>query len=147
MIKTQDRYPPGWGEATRVSETVPQPFRYAGSFYEPTADLYWLRAKWHDTGTGRFLSRDCERGNPLDLETLSRYAFALCNSPTMSDPTGFSPTCKHGKWEPYPRLNCAARQPCFRSYQQTSRMPAHSEGRSAGVPDTWKRLRQESHRT
>ncbi|RIK03776.1 MAG: hypothetical protein DCC49_13830, partial [Acidobacteria bacterium] len=47
-----NRYAYGpWGEATRVSEQVHQPFRYAGYRYEDGFDLYYLRARWMDPNT------------------------------------------------------------------------------------------------
>ncbi|RIK03778.1 MAG: hypothetical protein DCC49_13840 [Acidobacteria bacterium] len=90
--KIVNRYAYGpWGEATRVSEQVHQPFRYAGYFYEPTADLYWLRARWYDAGTGRFLSRDPMVGALQDLVGLNTYIYAEDSPATKTDPTGYGP--------------------------------------------------------
>ncbi|RIK04357.1 MAG: hypothetical protein DCC49_13445 [Acidobacteria bacterium] len=92
-----NRYAYGpWGEATRVSEQVHQPFRYAGYRYEDGFDLYYLRARWMDPNTGRFLSRDPLRGNPMKPITLNRYAYARCSPSTLTDASGLSPTCKRG---------------------------------------------------
>ncbi|RIK04361.1 MAG: hypothetical protein DCC49_13465, partial [Acidobacteria bacterium] len=87
-----NRYAYGpWGEATRVSEQVHQPFRYAGYRYEDGFDLYYLRARWMDPGTGRFLSRDSERGNQAILTSLNRYAYVGGSPATLYDPDGHSP--------------------------------------------------------
>ncbi|RIK05039.1 MAG: hypothetical protein DCC49_12980 [Acidobacteria bacterium] len=88
-----NRYAYGpWGEATRVSEQVHQPFRYAGYRYEDGFDLYYLRARWYDAGTGRFLSRDPYRGDNFLVPSLNRYVYAQSVPPTMKDPTGLSPS-------------------------------------------------------
>ena len=87
-----NRYAYGpWGEATRVSEQVHQPFRYAGYRYEDGFDLYYLRARWMDPNTGRFLSRDSERGEPERLLSLNRYLYAAANPGTNDDPFGLDP--------------------------------------------------------
>ncbi|RIK09256.1 MAG: hypothetical protein DCC49_07100 [Acidobacteria bacterium] len=86
-----NRYAYGpWGEATRVSEQVHQPFRYAGYRYEDGFDLYYLRARWMDPGTGRFLSRDPLAGDPSDLKSMNRYAYASASPATLTDPAGLS---------------------------------------------------------
>ncbi|RIK03837.1 MAG: hypothetical protein DCC49_13805 [Acidobacteria bacterium] len=87
-----NRYAYGpWGEATRVSEQVHQPFRYAGYRYEDGFDLYYLRARWLDPNTGRFLSRDDYRGNPRSVASLNRYAYAFGRPTSVTDPSGLSP--------------------------------------------------------
>ncbi|RIK04369.1 MAG: hypothetical protein DCC49_13440 [Acidobacteria bacterium] len=93
-----NRYAYGpWGEATRVSEQVHQPFRYAGYRYEDGFDLYYLRARWYDASTGRFLSRDPVRGNQMKPLTLNRYAYAESCPASLADPTGLSPIpCRQG---------------------------------------------------
>ncbi|RIK04052.1 MAG: hypothetical protein DCC49_13675, partial [Acidobacteria bacterium] len=74
----------------RVSEQVHQPFRYAGYRYEDGFDLYYLRARWMDPNTGRFLSRDPLRGDGVGLVSLNRYAYAEGSPATLSDPSGLS---------------------------------------------------------
>lgn len=91
-----NRYAYGpWGEATRVSEQVHQPFRYAGYRYEDGFDLYYLRARWYDAGTGRFLSRDPVPPNPMKLCSLNKYIYTHDNPSSSTDPSGRYP-CKQG---------------------------------------------------
>ncbi|MER3453878.1 MAG: hypothetical protein C4318_01800 [Acidimicrobiia bacterium] len=85
-----------WGEPKRVSEQVHQHFRYAGYLYDPTTELYYLRARWYDPGTGRFLSRDPLPGSSIHLVSLNRYAYGYCAPPSKRDPSGLSPGCKRG---------------------------------------------------
>lgn len=103
-----NRYAYGpWGEATRVSEQVHQPFRYAGYFYESTVDLYWLSSRWYDAGTGRFLSRDQFRGLRKVLPSLNKYAYTWGNSATLIDSSGYSPRRPQGTRPPgvYPECS------------------------------------------
>jgi RHS repeat-associated protein len=87
-----NRYAYGpWGEATRISEQLPQPFRYAGYYYDQDAELYWLRARWYDPGTGRFLSRDPYRGAAWNPLSLNRYLYGHANPSSTADPAGLSP--------------------------------------------------------
>lgn len=60
---------------------------YAGQLIDPTG-LYYMRARWYDPSTGRFLSRDPVRGNPAAPMSLNGYGYGNA-SPTMNtDPTG-----------------------------------------------------------
>ncbi|RIK04176.1 MAG: hypothetical protein DCC49_13595, partial [Acidobacteria bacterium] len=70
---------------------VHQPFRYAGYRYEDGFDLYYLRARWMDPGTGRFLSRDVIRGHRRNIVSLNRYLYAAGSPPVAVDPAGTSP--------------------------------------------------------
>ncbi|RIK03835.1 MAG: hypothetical protein DCC49_13795 [Acidobacteria bacterium] len=108
-----NRYAYGpWGEATRVSESVHQPFRYAGYRYEDGFDLYYLRARWMDPGTGRFLSRDDERGTNSRLLSINRYVYAALNPPSATDPSGHAPrrpTIGQGIYALFPQGECTTR--------------------------------------
>ncbi|RIK04054.1 MAG: hypothetical protein DCC49_13685 [Acidobacteria bacterium] len=86
-----NRYAYGpWGEATRVSESVHQPFRYAGYRYEDGFGLYYLRARWYDAGTGRFLSRDGFGQDLAIVASLNKYVYGEANPQLYDDPTGRS---------------------------------------------------------
>ena len=50
--------------ATR--EVSCSPSLYRGEQYDPDLGLYYLRARYYNPQTGRFLSRDPEDGNPND---------------------------------------------------------------------------------
>jgi RHS repeat-associated protein len=55
-----------WGNPTRAEEAGPaNPFLFAGREYDAETGLYYMRARYYDPGTGRFLSPD-----PLDLAGL-----------------------------------------------------------------------------
>jgi YD repeat-containing protein len=45
-----------WGNITSKTETIENPIRYAGEYYDEESGLYYLRARYYDPTTGRFIS-------------------------------------------------------------------------------------------
>lgn len=60
-------------------------FGYAGQYLDTDANLYNLRARWYEPGTGGFLSVD-----PLLSETGDSYGYGSGNPISYNDPTGLS---------------------------------------------------------
>lgn len=78
-VNTYDYSPRG---VTRtMSEKVPQPFRFAGSYQDPTG-LYHNEARYLDPRTGRFTQPD-----PSGLET-NPYLYASGDPTNIIDPNG-----------------------------------------------------------
>jgi hypothetical protein len=50
--------------------------------------LYYLRARYYNPLTGRFLSRDPENGKPIDPKTLHKYLYAGGDPVNRIDPKG-----------------------------------------------------------
>jgi len=68
-------------------ETIPQPFKYAGKYgimYEPNG-LYYMRARYYDAETGRFISED-----PIGFEggDVNLYSYVGNNPISYVDPLG-----------------------------------------------------------
>jgi RHS repeat-associated protein len=61
---------------------------YRGEQYDPDLGLYYLRARYYNPATGRFLSRDPEDGNITDPATLHKYLYANGDPVNMVDPRG-----------------------------------------------------------
>ena len=58
-----------WGNTLSEEETIPNPIRYAGQYYDEELNMYYCRARYYDPAIGRFTSIDAEEGdisNPLD---------------------------------------------------------------------------------
>ena len=60
----------------------------SGEQYDPDLGLYYLRARYYNPATGRFLSRDPEDGQPNDPASLHKYLYAAGDPVNASDPRG-----------------------------------------------------------
>jgi RHS repeat-associated protein len=61
---------------------------YRGEQYDSDLGLYYLRARYYNPATGRFLSRDPEDGKPIDPKTLHKYLYAGGDPVNGRDPSG-----------------------------------------------------------
>lgn len=75
---------------TTVSETGTSvnPYRFAGERFVEAAGMYQNRARWLDTGTGRFVSVDPANGQIRRPATLHGYIYAGAGPVSSSDATG-----------------------------------------------------------
>jgi RHS repeat-associated protein len=62
--------------------------RCSGEQYDPDLGLYYLRARYYNPATGRFLSRDPLDGKAIDPKTLHKYLYAGGDPINKIDPTG-----------------------------------------------------------
>lgn len=86
VVNTYEYTP--WGEIRSETETVDNPIKYAGEYYDDELDMIYLRARYYDPQIGRFTSLDIEEGeiaNPLDM---NRYVYCRNNPIKYVDPTG-----------------------------------------------------------
>ena len=68
------------------------PFRYRGYFYETVSGLYYLKSRYYDPETGRFLTPDSiEYLDPDTIGGLNLYAYCNNNPVMFSDPEGHMP--------------------------------------------------------
>ena len=75
--------------ATRaISEVSPSPSLYRAEQYDSDLGLYYLRARYYNPYTGRFLSRDPEDGNTRDPASLHKYLYADGDPVNRRDPMG-----------------------------------------------------------
>ena len=65
-------------------------YRYCGEQFDSTTGLYYLRARYMDTSTGRFISQDTYAGSTADPISLHKYIYANSNPVMYSDPSGYS---------------------------------------------------------
>ena len=64
-------------------------YRYCGEQFDETTGLHYLRARYMDTSTGRFISQDSYAGSISDPVSLHKYLYANSNPVTYSDPSGY----------------------------------------------------------
>jgi len=75
------------GEAV---ETVDNPWKFTGQYYDKEIEQYYLRARQYDPAMMRFTSRDPVRGDREDPLTLHRYLYCLNDPVDYVDPSGRS---------------------------------------------------------
>jgi len=68
--------------------TMPNNYMYRGEQYDADLGLYYLRARYYNSLTGRFLSRDPEAGKAKIPATLHKYLYAAGDPVNMADPRG-----------------------------------------------------------
>ena len=67
---------------------TPNVYLYRGERYDPDLKLYYLRARWYNPVTGRFMTRDPYAGSAYDPASLHRYNYARSNPANFLDPSG-----------------------------------------------------------
>jgi RHS repeat-associated protein len=77
-----------FGNKFTVSGTTPNNYLYRGEQYDPDLGLYYLRARYYNPATGRFMSRDPGDGKRVDPKTLHKYLYAGGDPINVWDPTG-----------------------------------------------------------
>ena len=77
-----------FGNSFTVSGATPNNYLYRGEQFDFDLGLYYLRARYYNPLTGRFMSRDPNEGRPLDPKTLHRYLYANGDPINGVDPTG-----------------------------------------------------------
>jgi RHS repeat-associated protein len=77
-----------FGNPLQNTGTTPNHYRFTGEQHDPQTGLIYLRARYYNPATGRFLTQDTwqgQRGKPI---TLHRYLYANANPVVFVDPTG-----------------------------------------------------------
>lgn len=84
-----DRYDyEAFGNPVSASGATENVHRFAGERFDPTSELYHLRARFYDPGSGRFTTRDPFEGSTRDPMSRHRYTYAHQNPVSFMDPTG-----------------------------------------------------------
>ena len=71
----------------RTGSTVNE-FLYRGEQFDSVLGIYYLRARYYNSGTGRFLTVDPLEGSPSDPTTLHKYLYAGGDPVNRIDPRG-----------------------------------------------------------
>jgi RHS repeat-associated protein len=79
-----------YGSLEAKTGTATTPLGFAGQYTDAETGLQYLRARFYDTGTGQFLTRD-----PLEAITGPPYSYASDNPVNLTDPSGLS------SWNPF----------------------------------------------
>jgi RHS repeat-associated protein len=77
-----------YGNSFTKQGTTPNVYLYRGEQFDPDLGLYYLRARYYNPSTGRFLSRDPLDGQAADPRTLHKYLYAGGDPVDVLDPMG-----------------------------------------------------------
>jgi RHS repeat-associated protein len=77
-----------FGNQIYRSGTTPNAYMYRDEFFDSDLGLYYLRARYYNPSTGRFLSRDPLDGDPTDPQSLHKYLYAGGDPVNRIDPSG-----------------------------------------------------------
>ena len=80
-----------FGNATLTIEISACSIRYAGEYLDKETGLYYLRARYYQPYTGRFISEDSYWGEDSNPLSLNLYTYAYNSPIRYTDPTGHSP--------------------------------------------------------
>jgi RHS repeat-associated protein len=79
-----------FGNEITHTGTTPNNMLYRGEEWDPDLGLYYLRARYYNPLTGRFMSRDPNEGTPWFPATFHKYLYVGGDRVDWWDPTGRS---------------------------------------------------------
>ncbi len=71
-----------------LSGSTPNQYLYTGQQYDPNSGFYYLRARYYNQATGRFITTDPWQGNIFEPVSLHKYLYASQNPVMYDDPSG-----------------------------------------------------------
>ena len=77
-----------FGNKINSTGSTPNNYLYRGEAFDSDLGLYYLRARYYNPTTGRFMSRDPENGKPTDPRTLHKYLYVGGDPVNRIDPRG-----------------------------------------------------------
>ncbi|HKM90109.1 MAG TPA: RHS repeat-associated core domain-containing protein, partial [Candidatus Acidoferrales bacterium] len=77
-----------FGNLIHSTGTTPNNYLFAGEQYDPDLHLYYNRARYLNTNTGRFWTMDPYEGDPQSPASLHRYLYATNDPVDLIDPSG-----------------------------------------------------------
>ena len=77
-----------YGNEVAATGSTDNSYRFVGEQYDPNIGFYYLRARYYDPTSGRFISMDPAAGDPQSPISLHRYLYANDNPVNYVDPTG-----------------------------------------------------------
>jgi RHS repeat-associated protein len=78
-----------FGLPLTTTGTTPNSFLYSAEQFDSTLGMYYLRARYYNPATGRFLTMDPYEGHTLEPATLHKYLYVGANPVRFADPSGY----------------------------------------------------------
>ena len=92
-----------------IVEVSHNPSYYRAEQYDSDLGLYYLRARYYNPVTGRFMSRDPEDGKPVDPMSLHKYLYAGGDPINRIDPSGRADAEEEGEIDAISELELATK--------------------------------------
>ena len=80
-----------FGVEQNIDDSDRNAFRYCGEYYDKETETIYLRARYYNPVTGRFISRDCYTGNTGVPLSLNLYTYCYNNPVIYEDSSGNNP--------------------------------------------------------
>jgi RHS repeat-associated protein len=80
-----------FGNLIHSTGSSPNNYLFAGEQFDPDLNLYYNRARYLSTSTGRFWTMDANEGADQDPRSLHKYFYAFSNPVNLADPSGKTP--------------------------------------------------------
>lgn len=77
-----------FGTLVASTGSTPNEYLYVGERFDPNAGFYYLRARYMNPATGRFLTRDPHEGVIFEPSTLHKYLYVANDPVNKIDPSG-----------------------------------------------------------
>ena len=77
-----------FGVEKNINDSDTNAFRYCGEYYDSESGTIYLRARYYDPSTGRFISRDSFAGSNNAPLSLNLYTYFHNNHISGTDSTG-----------------------------------------------------------
>ncbi|WP_083878393.1 RHS repeat-associated core domain-containing protein [Acetivibrio cellulolyticus] len=81
-----------FGNERNIDANDANPFRYCGEYYDKETGTIYLRARYYNPATGRFITEDSYWGEDIDPLSLNLYTYTENNPICYLDPSGHIPT-------------------------------------------------------
>lgn len=77
-----------FGNEVDADKKDENPYRYCGEYYDKETESVYLRARYYQSGLGRFLTRDTYTGEENELLSLHLYTYCENDAVNAVDPSG-----------------------------------------------------------
>jgi RHS repeat-associated protein len=84
-----------------LGESGGEPYGFTGEQWDASAGLVYLRARYYESGSGRFTQRDPLPGFPKRPQTFQAFVYAYDNPINLTDHSGLAPWVDCTNWPTY----------------------------------------------
>jgi RHS repeat-associated protein len=86
-----------FGEVVSSAGATPNTYLFDGEHYDTSINMYYLRARWRWTSTGRFAGADAAEPSTAQPLSINRYVYAFNRPTDLHDPSGLWPVGIHNR--------------------------------------------------